>query len=322
MFGRTNHRDTAGAEARYHSDDPEVQHIITDALSSDTATLEKEAGPTGRAFISTVDKAVHLQTGPIRNYVEWVRRQNPELSPAAVQKVMDGHFRNAVSGTGAGAGLAAAVPGVGLVTGTAAIAGESVVFLDVAAFYTMASAYLRGVDITDPERRRAIVLVALTGSKGLAVVDTLLGEDATVIPTAATLSRFSGPKLVEANNILTRAAMKSISRRMRRAWFGKLLPLGLGAVAGATANRKLAGTIIDNVGPSLGPIPAQFTFALPEKAEGGSKFKGALSPSNFVEFVSNAFGRGDGGDDTAESHTGEASTGAPARRKRFLRRGK
>ncbi|WP_342319520.1 hypothetical protein [Corynebacterium mayonis] len=258
-------------------------------MNSDLATLEKEAGPIGRAFISTVDKAVHLQASSIHGYVNWLRRQNPKMSPAEIQGLMDKHFRNTVTGTGVGVGVAAAVPGVGLVTGSAAIAGESVVFLDLAAFYTMASAYLRGVDITDSEHRRSIVLVVLTGAKGLAVVDALLGPEAKKIPTAATLARFSGPKLAEANNILTRAAMKQITRRMRRAWIGKLLPLGLGAVAGAGANRKLAAAVISNVAPGLGPIPARFPAEPP--ADPSPDQTPTDEKKGLMEFVTRAFSR-------------------------------
>ncbi|WP_288832272.1 hypothetical protein [uncultured Corynebacterium sp.] len=292
--------------------DPEVQGIITDALSSDAAALEREAGPIGRAFIAAVDKAVHLQSGPIRAYVDWVRRQNPDATPAQVQEIMDKHFRNAVSGTGAGAGAAAAVPGIGLITGAAAVAGESVLFLDIAAFYTVASAYLRGVEISDPERRRAIVLVALTGSKGLAVVDTLLGENTKKLPTAASLSRFSGPTLVEANNILTRAALKQVRRKISKAWIGKLLPLGLGALAGVGANRKLAAAIVDNVSPSLGPIPAHFSSELPAKSDGS--LKDALSPRTFLDFVNKAFGRD--GSEAAEAPQPEEGKKGLFRRKK------
>lgn len=292
--------------------DPEVQGIITDALSSDAAALEREAGPIGRAFIAAVDKAVHLQSGPIRAYVDWVRRQNPDATPAQVQEIMDKHFRNAVTGTGAGAGAAAAVPGIGLITGAAAVAGESVLFLDIAAFYTVASAYLRGVEISDPERRRAIVLVALTGSKGLAVVDTLLGENTKKLPTAASLSRFSGPTLVEANNILTRAALKQVRRKISKAWIGKLLPLGLGALAGVGANRKLAAAIVDNVSPSLGPIPAHFSSELPAKSDGS--LKDALSPRTFLDFVNKAFGRD--GSEAAEAPQPEEGKKGLFRRKK------
>ena len=283
IFGRD--RDTAGKTGTAATNSAmEVDEIITDALSSDTAVLVKEAGPIGRAFIQGVDKAVHLQSGQIRAYVNWLRRQNPEASPAAVQEILDKHFRNAVTGTGAGAGAAAAIPGIGLITGSAAVAGESLLFLDLAAFYTVASASLRGVEVSDPERRRAIVLVALTGSKGLAVVDTLLGDNARKVPTVSSLSRFSGPTLTEANSILTRVALKSVRKRFGRAWLGKLLPLGLGAIAGIGANRKLAAAIIDNVAPSLGPIPGEFPQPVPPP-------KSLPGGSSFIDFVNSAFGR-------------------------------
>lgn len=243
----------------------DIRDEIEDALSADAAQLEEDAGPLGKAFIGAVDKAVHLQTGTIRAYVNWLRRHNPDASPAEVQKQMDKHLKQLVSGTGAGAGAAAAVPGVGLLTGTAAIAGESVVFLDLAAIYTVASAYLRGEDISDPERRKALVLMLLMGSKGVAIVDALVGDEAERVPGRATLAKFSGPTLVQANNTLERMAMRTMPKRLRRAFLGKLMPLGIGAVAGTMANRKLIDGVIDNVQSSLGAVPAGFAAPLPEK---------------------------------------------------------
>ncbi|SDS20977.1 hypothetical protein [Corynebacterium timonense] len=277
----------------------ETQRIITDALNSDAAALEEEAGPLGRALIAAVDKAAQLQSAPIRAYVEWVRRSHPEATPAQVQAIVDKHFRTAVSSTGAGVGAAAAVPGIGFVTGGVTVAGESVLFLDIAAFYTMASAHLRGVDITDPQRRRAVVLVALTGAKGVAVVDALLGDDTRGVPAAATLSRFSGPRLAEANSILTRVALRSLRKRLSRAWLGKILPLGIGVVAGVAANRKLAARIIDTVSPSLGPLPPRFLEALPAPAadeEGAAGHQGHAETGSrgFLRFVRKAAGKNRG----------------------------
>ena len=83
----------------------DIREEIEDALSADPAQLEKDAGPLGKAFIGAVDKAVHLQTGTIRAYVDWLRRQNPDASPAEIQKQMDTHLKRIVSGTGAGACL-------------------------------------------------------------------------------------------------------------------------------------------------------------------------------------------------------------------------
>lgn len=274
------------------STEVDIRREIDDATKADPAQLEKDAGPLGRAFINAVDKAVHLQTSSIRAYVDWLRRQNPDASPAEIQKTMDKHLKNTVSGTGAGVGATAAVPGIGLVTGAAAVAGESVLFLDLAAFYAVASAYLRGVDIDDPERRRAIVLTLLMGSKGIAIVDAILGDDATTIPGKSTLAKFSGPTLTQTNNVLERMAMRSLNKQMRRAWLGKLMPLGIGAIAGTTANRKLADGVIENEHDALGAVPAGFATPLPDKEEQDidDDVKGlSLNPKEFAAWILHLF---------------------------------
>lgn len=274
------------------STEVDIRREIDDATKADPAQLEKDAGPLGRAFINAVDKAVHLQTSSIRAYVDWLRRQNPDASPAEIQKTMDKHLKNTVTGTGAGVGATAAVPGIGLVTGAAAVAGESVLFLDLAAFYAVASAYLRGVDIDDPERRRAIVLTLLMGSKGIAIVDAILGDDATTIPGKSTLAKFSGPTLTQTNNVLERMAMRSLNKQMRRAWLGKLMPLGIGAIAGTTANRKLADGVIENVHDALGAVPAGFATPLPDKEEQDidDDAKGlSLNPKEFAAWILHLF---------------------------------
>lgn len=284
-----------GKKSLAKKDDAELRREIDAALKEDAARLEKDAGKLGKIFIGAVDKAVRLQTSVIRNYVDWLRRDNPDKSPAEIQKIMDKHLKNTATGTGAGAGAAAAVPGIGLVTGAAAVAGESALFLDLAAFYAMASAYLRGDDISDPEHRRAIVLTTLMGTKGLAIVDTLLGENAGNLPGKSTLARFSGPTLGEANNVLQRIAMRSLRRSMRRAWLGKMLPLGLGAIAGTTLNRKLAGNIIDNIQESLGPVPAQFAtpMTIDEEADETARFTDKFNPKDFADWISSVFRNSD-----------------------------
>lgn len=266
-----------------------VRDEIERALREDPSQLEKDAGPLGRAFIGAVDKAVQLQTSAIRTYVNWLRRQHPDASPAQIQEMMDKHLKNTVTGTGAGVGAAAAVPGIGLVTGTAAVAGESVVFLDLAAFYAVASAYLRGEDISDPERRRALVLSLLMGAKGLAIVDAMLGDSAGTIPGKSTLAKFSGPTLSNTNNVLQRVAMRSLKKSPRRAWLGKLLPLGLGAIAGTAANRKLADGVIANVQSGLGAAPTAFATPLPERDDEETGAGLSMNPKEFASWILGVF---------------------------------
>ena len=136
----------------------------------------------------------------------------------------------------------------------------------MAAVYTVGSAYLRGEDIADAERRRAIVLLALSGAQGAAIVDTLVGPEASALPTTKSLAKFTGPTLTQANNMMTRTVMKSINRRLRRMWIGKIMPLGIGVIAGVTANRALAKKVVENTARNLGPVPAQFAAPLPPKS--------------------------------------------------------
>ena len=48
--------------------------------------------------------------------------------------------------------------------------------------------------------------------------------------------------------------MRSMRKSQRRAWLGKLMPLGIGAVAGTTANRKLAKQVIEHASEQLSPL--------------------------------------------------------------------
>lgn len=285
------------------SKDLAVRQEIEEALREDPTQLEKDAGPLGRAFIGAVDKAVQLQTSTIRTYVDWLRRQNPDATPAEIQKLMDKHLKNTVTGTGAGVGAAAAVPGIGLFSGAAAVAGESVLFLDLAAFYAVASAYLRGEDISDPERRRALVLSLLMGTKGLAIVDAMLGDDAGKIPGKSTLAKFSGPTLANTNSVLERIATRSIRKTLRRAWLGKLMPLGIGAIAGTTANRKLADGVIDNVQSGLSAMPAAFASPLPEKDTDEDGKGLSLNPKEFAAWILRQF-KDDKKDDKEDTKDG------------------
>ena len=285
------------------SKDLAVRQEIEEALREDPTQLEKDAGPLGRAFIGAVDKAVQLQTSTIRTYVDWLRRQNPDATPAEIQKLMDKHLKNTVTGTGAGVGAAAAVPGIGLFSGAAAVAGESVLFLDLAAFYAVASAYLRGEDISDPERRRALVLSLLMGTKGLAIVDAMLGDDAGKIPGKSTLAKFSGPTLANTNSVLERIATRSMRKTLRRAWLGKLMPLGIGAIAGTTANRKLADGVIDNVQSGLSAMPAAFASPLPEKDTDEDGKGLSLNPKEFAAWILRQF-KDDKKDDKEDTKDG------------------
>lgn len=247
MFGRRDSKEQA----------------VTDAFGSDSQALIAESGMAGKILVNCLDRVVHLQRSVITGYVDWLRSKNPEASPAEIQDLMNKHFVRLATGSGAGAGTAAAIPGIGFVTGALTISAESLVFLDAAAFYTVASAYLRGADITDPERRKALILVALSGSQGTALVDASL----TATSSVSAISRMSPGNVREVNNQLVKIALNQISKRMKQAWIGKIMPMGIGAVLGTMANRKLAAKVVHSTSESLGALPSVFDTPAPSEDE-------------------------------------------------------
>lgn len=203
------------------------------------------------------------QSSAITAYVGSLHKHNRDETPAEVQKRIDSHFLNLVTGTGGAAGGSAVLPGIGLITGLATVTGESLFFLEAAAWHTLASAALRNIDITDPQRRRTLILAAMSGSEGTAVMASIMGEGSlrkqSQKSVSSLLPRLGIPQLGAANKLLLRQAKKRISKSARLAIIGKFLPFGIGAIVGASANRKLGGILIDSTRASLGPIPADWT---------------------------------------------------------------
>ena len=236
---------------------------LGEKTKDEPTTVEKlevdENNRISQGFMAAINKVISAQSSIIIGYVERLKKSNKNASPQELQELIDKHFLNIVSGTGAAAGASAAIPGIGLVSGAAAIGAESLVFLEAAAWYILASAHLRGDDIRDEERRRALVLVVLTGSQGSALVDTLLGDVTTLsgMKSAATLSRFSGPTLSGINGRLTKLFLKQARKKLKWAWLSKLLPMGVGAVLGTTANRKLARQVMKHAGTQLSPLQGE-----------------------------------------------------------------
>ncbi|MDO5731653.1 hypothetical protein [Corynebacterium sphenisci] len=249
---------------------------LTDTLGSDPAALERHAGMSGKLLIKSLDTAMSWQTDMIAGYVRRLRARHPEETPARIQDRIDAQFLALVTGSGGAAGGAAVVPGIGFVTGLGAIAVESLAFLEAAAWHTLASARLRGIDIDAAERRRSLILVSILGSSGTALVAATIGEDGlrnrvARDSTATLLTRMGLPQLGGLNKQLLKMARRRLSKSARFAVLGKLMPMGVGAVVGATANRRLGRTLIDRARASLGPLPADFDADLGVGPDDGSE---------------------------------------------------
>ena len=102
-------------------------------------TLDKlnsqDANRVSQGFMDVLNKVVSVQSSVIIGYVDKLKKRNKNASTAELQKLIDKHYLNIVSGTGAAAGASSAIPGIGLISGAAAIGAESLVFLEASAWY-------------------------------------------------------------------------------------------------------------------------------------------------------------------------------------------
>lgn len=206
------------------------------------------SGPIAGRFFTGVDRAVKVQAPVIESYVKKLQDKNPGKSVFEHQEALDKRFRTIATGSGVGTGGLAAVPGIGTMMSLAGIAGESVALLEVCSLYALASAKLHGLDISDEEHRKTIVLIAVSGATGKDLISALTEENALAgVKSLRGLTKVKGKDMVQVNSILGRFAFKQVRRRFGRSMFGKLLPFGVGAVLGGKANRTIADGMIKQV---------------------------------------------------------------------------
>ncbi|AZA13274.1 hypothetical protein ACFPVT_00865 [Corynebacterium choanae] len=247
----------------------EIQRNVAEALGTDARHLKKRAGVGGRFVIHILTKAAEIQQSAVEQTIDWLRAKNPTATPEELQDKLDNWFQGLSVTSGGAAGMASAVPGIGLATGTAAIAAESVLFLDLATLYTLGSAYLRGADLSIPERRQAFVLLTLAGTQGTAIVDAAVGDivggDGTrsAMSVVTGISKMNAAKAGSMNNKLVQTIGKVGLKKLLPASIGKLLPFGLGAAIGAGASWKLSSNVIKHTDQALGTLPAQFPTPAP-----------------------------------------------------------
>lgn len=206
------------------------------------------SGPIAGRFFSAVDSAASVQGPAVRSYVKKLESKHSAKSLEEKQQILDKHFRTLATGSGLGTGGLAAMPGIGTLLSLGSIAGESVVLLEACGLYALASAQLHGINIDDEQRRRTIILTAVSGTSGNELVQALTEDGAlTSIKSLRGLKNASGKDLLAVNSMLGRIAFKQMRKRFGGALVRKILLFGVGAVLGARANRKIADGMISQV---------------------------------------------------------------------------
>lgn len=209
--------------------------------SDDSADAKTQ--PDDRTF-RIVDTALKVQRPLAATYVSSLRRKHPDLSEDDLVAHIEKRFSRMLTASGAGVGGTAALPGVGTAAAVVLTAGEGAAFAEACAFLTLAVAEIRGVDMGDAERRRAIVLGVLGGEKGAEIMGKALGRQG--IQWSSVLSGVAPDFVVNAaSKQFRRWIRRKVAARLGGVWAGRLIPFGIGAVIGGVGNHLLAKGVID-----------------------------------------------------------------------------
>ncbi|MBV9315049.1 MAG: hypothetical protein JO100_15270 [Pseudonocardia sp.] len=225
-------------------------------MDADPKELSGEAKPkgvSGKVLRVAVEHALRAQQPVVAAYIAKIRASKPNATPAEVIATLDKQYLIAVGGTGAAAGGAAVVPGIGTVTSLATGAAEAIAALDASVLYTLAVAEVHGLSLKDVERRRALVLAVILGEAGTKLMERVTGgkthwakDLADVLPL---------PKLGPVNKILVRWFVRRYATRQGVLVFGRALPLGVGILVGAAGNMAIARGVIRSTERAFGPPP-------------------------------------------------------------------
>lgn len=216
-----------------------------------------------RALSRVIERSERVQGPAVRAYVQRLRHSEPGTSPAQVVTKLEKRYLAAATASGAAVGATAAVPAIGTLLALSAVAGETAIFLEATAFFVLCVAEVHGIPVDNRERRRALVLAVLVGDRGKGAVAELLGSGRT---SGAWLTEGTAavplPAVSELNSRLLRYFVKRFTLRRGALAFGKLLPVGLGAVIGALGNRMMGKKIIGNARKAFGPAADRWPVTL------------------------------------------------------------
>ncbi|BCI54554.1 hypothetical protein NIIDNTM18_38320 [Mycolicibacterium litorale] len=224
---------------------------------------DEKPGAAAKVLSQIIERSSRVQAPAVKAYVDRVRAGDPAASPAEIVAKLEKHYRTAVMASGAAVGSTAALPGIGTLTAMSAVAGETVVFLEATSLFVLAVAEVYGIPAHERERRRALVLSVLVGDDGKRAVADLIGPGRTsgawIADGAATLPL---PAVSQLNSRLLKYFVKRYTLKRGALAFGKVLPVGIGAVVGGLGNRMMAKRIIENSRSAFGAPPPRWPATL------------------------------------------------------------
>jgi len=222
----------------------------------------EDAGMSAKVLSQILEASTRVQAPAVRAYVARLRNSNPTATPTVIVTKLEKHYLAAVMASGAAVGSAAAFPGIGTLAALSAVAGETLVFLEATALFVLAVAEVHSIGVDQRDRRRALVLSVLVGEDSKGAITEFLGPGRTSGAWLAETELLPLPMVSQLNSKLMQYFVKKYTIKRTAMAFGKMLPVGIGAVVGGGGNRLMGRKIINNAKQAFGPAPARWPVTL------------------------------------------------------------
>lgn len=201
-----------------------------------------------------LDKALALQAPLTEHHIARLRRNHPNATPAEIVGRLNKELRAATITAGAGVGATAAAPGVGTAVALALSGVEAVAFLNATVLYVLARGEVQGVTLVDIERRRTLVMAVMLGDAAASGVGKV-AERTGQYWTQRIIRNIPMPKIRAVNNVLGKNFVTKFGTKEGIIVLGRVIPFGIGAFIGGTANFFFSQGIITASNSAFGPIP-------------------------------------------------------------------
>ncbi|MBX3309745.1 MAG: hypothetical protein KF739_04835 [Cryobacterium sp.] len=225
------------------------------------------------------DRLLTTQRPVVLAHIRGIRKRHPDAGPARVIQILERRYLAAVTTGGAGVGAAAVIPGVGTGVSLVLTGVETAGFLETSALFAQSVTEIHGIAVTDPDRARTIVMAMMLGSSGADLVRNLAAQaTGKGIPQTRFWGDVIGKNVPQAfvgqiADTMQKAFLRRFTRNTTTGAVGRLLPFGIGAVVGGTANNMLGRKVVTSSRAAFGPIPEVFPPNLEPRGKTG---KGSL----------------------------------------------
>jgi hypothetical protein len=219
----------------------------TDPSTPPTDPAELTEGGVGEQiderWLSLIDAALKVQAPLAHSYVERLRAKHPEATDRQLLEHVTKRFTTLTTATGAGIGGVAALPGLGTAVALGLTVGEGVSFAEACAFLTLAAADIHGVDMTDRDTRRLVLMGVLGGERGAEIIARTMGKQGLRWNTVLGGGGGLVPGLISKQ--VSRYVRRRILARTGGLWVVRLLPFGIGALIGGLGARAVSRSVVE-----------------------------------------------------------------------------